>query len=180
MEFFVVTIISLLLLPLILGWAFVVAALIITPIFSMVYLFGLVLTKLNLGNEFMLTDDVLIVDDQYQTVIPLLKLLEQAKIPFKYVANGFEAMNEMSAKHYKLVFMDYYMPAITGVEALVKVDQLLSDNGPKTPVIFYTGAEITEKEKSGFKNLSILDSWNKSMTRMELNSRLSQVLMSHS
>lgn len=120
------------------------------------------------------------VDDQYISVIPLIKLLEQAHVPFKYVTNGFEAIKELKNKHYKLVFMDYYMPIITGVEALMKVDQLLGDNAQgTTPVVFYSGTDIADSEKSHFKHVSIVDSWNKSMNRLELHSKLQHVLLNY-
>lgn len=176
MEFFVVGFISLLLIPLILGWFLIGAALLLAPISGIIYFISVLPEKLKLSERVIEKDGVLVVDDQYITVIPLIKLLEQAQVPFKYVANGFEAIKELKNKQYKLVFMDYYMPMITGVEALTKVDQLLGDGSPATPVVFYTGADIAESEKSRFKHVSIVDSWDKSMNRLELHSKLQHVL----
>lgn len=169
--------IGILLLPLILGWLLIGAALLLTPLFGTFYLSILFPEKFRLTEKEIEDDGVLIVDDQYMTVIPLIKLLEQAQIPIKYVADGFEAIRELKNKRYRLVFMDYYMPMITGLEALARIDQVLCDDTHKTPVILYTGAEISEKEKCRFKHVSIVDSWNKSLDFRELNSRLARVLV---
>ncbi len=179
MELFVVGFLGLLLLPLILGWLLIMVSLFATPLVGASYLLSATFRKLNPLNKNPSHIDVLVVDDQYITVIPLIKLLEQAQVPFKYVTDGFEAIKELKNKHYRLIFMDYYMPLITGLETLIRADQLLRDDKPAMPVVFYTGAEISEKGKFRFKHVSIVDSWHKSMNRLELNSRLNRILLNN-
>lgn len=181
MEIFVVGVITLLLIPLVLGWLLIGAALLLTPVFSVLYLAVVLPEKLHLTEANPESDiemeSILVVDDQYQSVIPLLKVLEQAKVPFRYVTNGIEALSELNRKHYRLVFMDYYMPVLTGLEVLLKADKMFRDDSPITPVIFYSGTEVAEKLSSELRHLPIVDSWNKSMTRVELNSKLNQILV---
>jgi hypothetical protein len=47
------------------------------------------------------TDLVLVVDDQYHTVVPLIKTLELEKIPFKYVPDGYDAIRELSHHQFR-------------------------------------------------------------------------------
>jgi CheY-like chemotaxis protein len=123
-------------------------------------------------------DMVLVVDDEYQSVIPLLKLLEQAKVPFRYVAGGIDAISELRRSPFRLVFMDLAMPNLTGVETLVKADQLIENASSPTPVVIYSGTEIEAKPSHPFRHLSVVDTWNKSMNLFRLHTRLNNVLSS--
>jgi CheY-like chemotaxis protein len=119
---------------------------------------------------------VLIVDDEYHSVAPLIKLLQQARIPFKHVTHGFDAIRELSRGKFRLVFMDLYMPELTGVETLSKADLVMGSEASKTPVIFYSSGELDSPQKLPLKHLSIVDSWNKSMTILKLHSHLNRLL----
>ncbi len=178
MELLILSSLVLTLTPVLLGWIVIGIAPIALPLMAALYLFAV-------GSRYSLNDSeqepedmVLVVDDEYQSVIPLLKLLEQAKVPFRYVADGIEAISELRRGPFRLVFMDIAMPNLTGVEALAKADQLIETESSPTPVVIYSGTEIENKQAHPFKHLSVVDTWNKSMNLLRLHTRLNNVLSS--
>lgn len=178
MELFGLGIIYLMLAPIFIGWMMVLMGPIVLPIASLFYLLTLGQRSSERASDAMEPSYVLVVDDEFQSVLPLIRLLERAKVPFKYVQNGVEAINEMSKRHFRLVFMDFYMPKLTGVETLLKADPLIENNAPPTPVIFYSGRDVKPSSRLKLRHLLVVDTWNKSMNLQSLWYRLDNLLVS--
>lgn len=182
MELLIASFIFLFLTPILFGWLLIS----VTP-FLMALIAGLYLWAAS--NRYTLKprsqerdnrdDIVLVVDDEYQSVIPLLKLLEQARVPFRYVADGLDAIKELRQGQFRLVFMDIAMPNLSGVEALTKADQLIDSGKSPTPVIFYSGTDVEDQLDHPLKHLSVIDTWNKSMNLFRLHNRLNNLLASN-
>lgn len=185
MELFMLGLVSVILVLILLGWIMIGAAPLVVPFVGVVYLIfesyysseseaesAIEIRKLEIKS----TECILVVDDQYSSVIPLIKILEQAKIPFKYVANGIEAIKELSQHHFRLIVIDQFMPKLSGSETLTAADELL-EGDKNIPVIFYSGTDMTTQLDCSFKHLSIVDAWNKSLSRRELSKKFSDMNM---
>lgn len=190
MSYVVGFLIDLLLLPIFLGWLMIVLGPVFVPIATFFFLYlaskeeayRTVDLNYNLdvsGAPELEPNLVLVVDDEFASVLPLIKLLEHAKVPFKYVKSGVEAVNELSRRHFRLIFMDLYMPKMTGFETLTQADRLM---GPlttsPTPVVLYSGKDLSEASQPSLRNLSIVDRWNKSMNLQNLWYQLNHLLVS--
>ena len=76
---------------------------------------------------------ILIVDDNALHCVALKALLEQFGLEVDLCYNGFEAVRVIEDKVQKhqechsLIFMDYNMPRLNGVEATKRIRQLLAD-----------------------------------------------------
>ncbi len=183
MEYFMIGVISVILFSVLLGWFVIGASPLIVPFVGIIYLVfksnDISQTEPHLSlnpaadtsTTLASNDCVLIVDDQYATVIPLMKILEQAKVPFKYVSDGIEAIKELSQNRFRFIFMDQFMPELTGTETLAAADEVISTQD-LMPVIFYSGTDMTSKVISQMKHLLVLGSWDKTLSRMELQQRL--------
>lgn len=176
MEYIQYTLICLLLIPVIIGWIIIGIAPLLVPLLTVIYLMSMTRKIREIPLRVPNIECVLVVDDEYQSVVPLLKLLIEAKVPFKYVAGGLEAIGEISRARFRLIFMDFYMPHLTGMETLKKADLLIGDSTDKTPVVFYSGSDHDDNVAPNFKHLSIVDRWNKSMNLLKLNNRLKNIL----
>jgi CheY-like chemotaxis protein len=178
MEFLVTSAIVFILAPVLFGWALIGLAPLLIPVTALLYFFSI--NNRDIGSEIVDRKCVLVVDDEYESVIPLIKLLQQAKIPFKYVATGFDAIRELSRGRFRLVFMDLAMPHLTGAEALTKADEVIPSGESATPVVIYSGSQIEQKTPHRLKHLSVVDSWSKSMNLLKLHSKLNRVLVATS
>lgn len=172
MEFFIMTLVYLLLAPIFLGWLMITMGPLVFFIIALVYL----LKISDMEAEILEPNLILVVDDELQSVLPLITLLEKAKVPFTYAKNGVEAINELSKRHFRLIFMDFYMPQLSGLETLTKADRVISELYPPTPVIFYSGKDDFSFSPTTLRHLSIIDRWNKSMNAQNLWSRLDHLL----
>ncbi|MEY4616261.1 MAG: hypothetical protein RJB66_1221 [Pseudomonadota bacterium] len=172
MEFVLSFIIYFTLAPIVLGWLLITISPLIIFLLATVYLIQIA------SETEEVTDDscILVVDDEFQSVLPLINLLEKAKIPFRYAKSGVEAINELSHRHFRLIFMDFYMPNLTGVETLNRADKVIDEQAPPTPVIFYSGKGDFAYSSLAFRHLSVVDRWSKSMNLQNLGLQLHRYL----
>ena len=179
MELFVLATSLAILGPIVFGWVVLVLSPFLLPMIAFI---SLILLAFKADEAFELAEEsscVLVVDDEFQSVLPLIKLLEKAKVPFKYVQDGFEAITELRRRHFRLIVMDFYMPHLTGVETLVRADAIIDDAAPPTPVILYSGKNVGQNTPLSLKHLSIVDSWSKSMNLQSLWDRLDHLLVTN-
>jgi CheY-like chemotaxis protein len=64
---------------------------------------------------------ILIADDDAATRHGVAKLLENAGFDISEVADGNAALNAIQEKHYDLVFLDVWMPHLSGLEVLARI-----------------------------------------------------------
>jgi CheY-like chemotaxis protein len=180
MEFLIISLVSIILLPIVFGWLIIGIAPFIMVFIGVLYMLAIMNRRLEL--KFIAAepkpDLVLVVDDEYQSVIPLLKLLAQSKIPFKYVSDGFSAIKELNRGAFKLIFMDMVMPNISGLETLERADKEILKKSRRIPVVLYSGSETEILVNPNLNNLSVIERWSKSMNLFKLHSQLNKVLLS--
>ncbi|MBQ0039636.1 MAG: response regulator [Treponema sp.] len=99
--------------------------------------------------------DVLAVDDVELNLIVFENLLKETKMKIDLVESGAAAIERASEKHYDIIFMDYMMPEMDGIQTLEKLRSMDTPNN-KTPVIVLTAdalAGVREKYiRAGFKD----------------------------
>ena len=99
--------------------------------------------------------DVLAVDDVELNLIVFENLLKETKMKIDLVESGAAAIERASEKHYDIIFMDYMMPEMDGIQTLEKLRSMDTPNN-KTPVIVLTAdALVGVREKyirAGFKD----------------------------
>lgn len=90
---------------------------------------------------------VLIVEDEKPVQQLVALLVESHKAAVTVVGSSLEANNILKDKnvHFDLVILDLILPGITGWDIL---DAMKSNPETKdTPIIIFTGASLSEKEK---------------------------------
>jgi CheY-like chemotaxis protein len=116
---------------------------------------------------------VLIVDD-IETNLKVVKgLLEPYEMIVDLCTSGIEAIEAVQAEHYDLLFMDYRMPEMDGMEATQQIRQLgLSDSYfSRLPIIALT-ANAVSGMKEMFLNGGFTDFMSKPIDILELNNVL--------
>ncbi|MDR0992512.1 MAG: response regulator [Ruminococcus sp.] len=96
---------------------------------------------------------ILITDDsEINLEIASTLITEKFGIPCDTAISGFIAVNMCEAVRYDIIFMDYLMPKMTGVETAEKIR--LGSLNKDTPIVALTGADDpetrAEAEKGGF------------------------------
>lgn len=97
--------------------------------------------------------NVLAVDDVELNLIVFENLLKETKMKIDLVESGNAAIEKASKKHYDIIFMDYMMPELDGIQTLQKLRSIDTPNN-NTPVIVLTAdalAGVREKYiRAGF------------------------------
>lgn len=118
---------------------------------------------------------VLVADDNNVNQLVMKKMLEKKGIQVDCVDNGQQAVQAVTKKEYDLVFMDYQMPVMDGLEATRSIRALAGSRG-EVPVVAVTAnvlrdfeARCQEASMNGYlskpvridKLSSALDQWIK-------------------
>ena len=89
----------------------------------------------------------MVTDDEEFCIASMKVILDKAKIDavnqVDYCITGLEALNQLQIAHgfglaYKIIFTDFNMPEMDGIEATIKMRKFLADLGiprKKQPVI---------------------------------------------
>lgn len=115
---------------------------------------------------------VLVVDDDYASVLPLLGALENLRVDVQFVSSGIEMLNKLKDIAFDYVILDREMPWMTGEESLELGEHILRLRRPQ-PVVFYSGINEIFAVPMGLRQFDICGVWNK----YELD-RLQQKLLS--
>ncbi|SUQ30684.1 chemotaxis protein CheY [Vibrio vulnificus] len=99
----------------------------------------------------------LIVDDNDSARNILMTLLSAMQFDAKAVSNGFEALDELRQSTFDMVFVDWNMPGMNGLELLQTAHQerLLAET--KNFLVTAYGREISMDENSS----KLVDSFNR-------------------
>lgn len=99
--------------------------------------------------------NVLAVDDVELNLIVFENLLKETKMKIDLADSGAAALEKCEEKHYDIIFMDYMMPEMDGIQTLEKLKSMDTPNN-NTPVIVLTAdalAGVREKYiRAGFKD----------------------------
>ena len=79
---------------------------------------------------------ILLVDDSEQNLQVITSLLRRTGVQLDTVSSGFECIEKVRNKKYHLIFLDYMMPEMDGIETFHKLKKEL--NGQSVPVIALT------------------------------------------
>lgn len=82
-------------------------------------------------------DTILVVDDEFDAIDPLMKSLQHAGYEVHYAVDGLEALDLVKKIPFNLILMDIMMPRLNGYETLEKLRQ--NEETAYIPVIFVTG-----------------------------------------
>jgi len=92
---------------------------------------------------------VLVAEDNVVNQKVALKMLLNLNCNVDCVANGAEAVEAVRAADYDLVFMDYQMPVMSGLEATSEIRSRSPDAGKTLPIIALTASAITGSREEG-------------------------------
>jgi PAS domain S-box-containing protein len=91
---------------------------------------------------------LLIVDDTTMNLQVVAGLLKRTKMHIDVATSGTECIEKFGKEHYDLVFLDYRMPQMNGIETLLKIREIYPEKFEKTPIISLTASAVSgDKEK---------------------------------
>ena len=86
---------------------------------------------------------LLIVDDTPMNLQVIAGLLKRTKMHIDVATSGAECIDKFGREHYDLVFLDYRMPQMNGIETLAKLRQEYPEEFEKTPIISLTASAVS-------------------------------------
>ncbi len=96
----------------------------------------------------------LVVDDNEVNSMVVASMLEQFSIEVTEVYSGRDAIEKARYEDYDIIFMDYLMPEMNGIEATEEIRRL---GKVKRPVIVALSANDTQELKAKFKSAGVDD-----------------------
>jgi len=90
---------------------------------------------------------ILVVDDNKNTVKLMKSVLTHAGYSVSEAYNGQEALDLMDVQHVDLILLDVMMPVMDGYEFC----DLLRQNGDNTPILMVTAKQLPEEKCEGFR-----------------------------
>jgi DNA-binding NtrC family response regulator len=116
-------------------------------------------------------DKILIVDDEENTRIGLVKLLAQEGYCAEAVANGFEALESLKSGSFSLILTDINMPEMNGLVFLRELNQTY----PELKVVMITAYGGVDSYLEAM-NLGALEYLHKPVKLRDLQTVLSKAL----
>ena len=111
---------------------------------------------------------VLVVDDESLNVMVALNLLKRYGITADIAASGDEALDMCRNEDYDLIFMDYMMPRMDGIEAAGRIRALKESGGGSVPAMVAFTADAVSTAKERFINEGFSGFLNKPVENAEL------------
>lgn len=102
----------------------------------------------------------LVVDDNEVNVLVVVSMLHQFNIESEEALSGKEAIEKAKRTDYDIIFMDYLMPEMNGIEATQEIRKL---GKVKRPVIVALSANVTQEMKHDFEAAGVDDVMSKPM-----------------
>ncbi len=91
---------------------------------------------------------LLVVDDTPMNLQVIAGLLKRTKIHIDVATSGAQCIEKFGNEHYDMVFLDYRMPQMNGIETLDILRRKYPEKFEKTPVISLTASAVSgDKEK---------------------------------
>jgi len=88
------------------------------------------------SDEEIVLKKVLVIDDNEKNRIILQDMLGHRNIESVGAANGFDAIQMlMDGKKFDLILVDYFMPILSGIETIEKINELCLENNQLTPIV---------------------------------------------
>ena len=86
---------------------------------------------------------ILIVDDTEMNLQVISGLLRRTKMRVDTAPGGVQSLDRVGRTDYDLIFMDYRMPELDGIETLHRLKELYPERMEKTPVICLTASAVS-------------------------------------
>ena len=91
---------------------------------------------------------VLIVDDTPLNLKVIVGLLKHTGVQTQTATSGMECIECFKNNDYDMVFLDYRMPQMDGIETLRKIKELYPEKADKTPIVCLTASAVLgDREK---------------------------------
>ena len=101
-----------------------------------------------LNESFIAPDAVILaVDDNNMNLTVLKSLLKRTLINVDTAQSAQECYELCEDRDYDLIFMDYMMPDVNGIEAMEELRRMEEDSEKKTPIIVLTADATPERKK---------------------------------
>ncbi len=128
-----------------------------------------------------LTPNVLVCEDTEVNRFLLQRWLERLGCRVSAVDNGAQAVDALTRDHsFELVFMDWHMPLLDGLEATAQIRRWEAANGkPRTRIIGFTASAFAE-EVERCRQAGMDDVLSKPLVRAQLQRKLYQHLLGRS
>lgn len=118
---------------------------------------------------------ILLAEDNPINTFLIIKILKDWKIEVDCVENGEEAINKLNERHYDLILMDTYMPAMNGLDAIKFIRAGNIPGKSAIPIINFSAA-VMESDKQVALDAGADDILNKSFEPQLLHQKLSKFL----
>lgn len=91
---------------------------------------------------------LLIVDDTPMNLQVIAGLLRRTRMHIDTATSGAECIRKFGQEHYDLVFLDYRMPQMNGIETLAELRRIYPELASTTPIISLTASAVSgDREK---------------------------------
>ena len=114
---------------------------------------------------------ILVVDNEKNIRVTMLRSLEPLGVPVRTAVNGEEALQKLREGRFRLVFLELRMPGIDGMHVLRRI----KDDWPETQVVIITAHGTIESAVEAMK-LGALDFIQKPFSPGEIRQLATQVL----
>lgn len=113
---------------------------------------------------------VLIVDDSQQNLQVLASLLQRTSMQLDKAGSGLECIEKVRSKKYHLIFLDYMMPEMDGMETFHKLRE--EENGQEVPII-----AITSDVSTGIRQKFLSEGFADYLSKPVMWDRLEEILL---
>lgn len=90
------------------------------------------------------TKKVLVVDDEAINRIFLEKVLEKNGNTVVLAKNGYEALNIFEMNEFDIIFIDYYMPLMNGLELAKRIRNIACRRNKKSHLVITTAIDSSD------------------------------------
>jgi CheY-like chemotaxis protein len=122
----------------------------------------------------------LIADDDHLAAQLLQIALMNFGIKATLAYDGKEALRLISKKPFDLIFLDIYMPGLTGTEVLARLEEIRHQHGEHRPdlhIITYSSYEQNEIRVPREQGFHVVGHWKKPMTMPELATQIGKTIL---
>lgn len=116
--------------------------------------------------------NILIVDDNLLNIKVATKIMKPYNFTIDYVCSGAESLDKVKEKHYDIIFIDYMMPNMDGIETFKNLSKI---EGFNTPVVALT-ADAVVGAKDKFIEAGFTDYVSKPIDKHLLNDVINKIL----
>ena len=117
---------------------------------------------------------ILVVDDTPMNLIVVRELLKETKINIDEAGSGKACLEMCGKKAYDIIFLDYRMPEMDGIETLKKLKEMTDCPNINTPVIALTANAI-----AGARERFLGEGFDDYITKPINGERLEKILLMH-